>query len=45
LQVNTDWSSRITFMVGSLTADQTAVYEQGGADILNLTVNTAGRND
>jgi hypothetical protein len=45
LRVNSDRSDRITFMVGSLTADQTAVYEQGGADILNLTVNTPGRND
>ena len=32
----------ITFKVGSLTARQTATFEQGGADILNLT---AGSDD
>jgi hypothetical protein len=38
LQVGSGGATQVTFMVGKLPADQTADWEEGGADVLNLTV-------
>jgi hypothetical protein len=34
---------QVTFRVGTLNADQTGDWEQGGADIVNLTANSFGQ--
>jgi hypothetical protein len=42
IQVAQGDGTEITFMVGNLTAQETATWEQGGADVLNLTASSVG---